>query len=187
MSAGALAVASIGSTLIGGLIQGKGQQQQYEAQSQMYNYQSRVAQINSQIDKQNADYAIVRGEQQASIEGMKGAQTLGQIKVAQAASGIDVNTGSAADVQESQKKITKMDMDTIRANASKTAYDYNVQSVQDINQAGLYGMASQNASAAGNIAMMSSIVSTAGSVSSKWLAASQSGALPTPAGLLTNG
>lgn len=174
----ALAAFSIGSSLIGGIVQGKAAEQGYQAQSQMYNYQSQVAKINSDIDKQNADYAIIRGEQSAMIRGAQGAQTLAQIKVAQAASGIDVNSGSAADVQASEKKVTAIDMNQIRANAAKTAYDYNVQSVQDLNQSGLYTMASNNASAAGSLAMEASLISTAGNVSSKWLAATQSGALP---------
>jgi len=166
---------SMGSTLIGGIMQGEGKKQSYEAQSRVYNYQSQVAKINSDIDKQNADYAINKGEQQAVIAGMKGAQEFGHIRAGQAASGFDVNTGSNADVQAGQRKITAMDMDTIRANASKVAYDYNVKSVEDINQAGLYTMASSNASQAGDLALMSSLVSTAGSVSDKWLSGRQSG------------
>jgi len=175
--AGPAVIGGIGlaSTLIGGIMQGKGKQQSYEAQSQVYNYQSQVAKINSDIDKQNADYALNKGEQQATIAGMKGAQELGHIKAGQAASGFDVNKGSNVDVQVSQRKVTQMDMDQIRANASKVAYDYNVKSVEDINQAGLYTMASSNASQAGNLALTSSLVSTAGSVADKWLSSQQSG------------
>lgn len=178
MTTAALAETSIGSSLVGGILQGKSQQQQFQAQSEQYAYQSQVAVINSNIDKQNADYALNQGEQQAVIAGMKGAQTLGAIKTNQAASGFDVNTGSNKDVQGSQKTITAMNLEQIRANASKQAYDYNVQSTQDINQAGLYSMASANAASAGTMAMEASLVSTAGSVSSKWLQATQSGALP---------
>lgn len=175
MGVEALAGIGIGSSLIGGLMQGAGKKQEAEAQASMYNYQSAVAKINSQIDKQNADYAINQGEQQAVIEGMKGAQQLGVIKTTQAASGFDVNTGTNADVQASQKQITAMNLNQIRSNAAKTAYDYNVKSTMDINQAGLDTMAATNASQAGDIAMASSLVSTAGSVSSKWIQASQAG------------
>jgi len=170
-----VSMVAMGSTIVGGIMQGEGKKQQAEAQAATYNYQAQVAKINSDIDKQNADYAINKGEQQATIEGMKGAQQLAQIKVGQAASGFDVNTGSNADVQAGQRKVTQMDMDMIRANASKVAYDYNVKSVEDINQAGLYTMASSNASQAGDLALMSSLVSTAGSVSDKWLSGRQSG------------
>lgn len=170
-----LAVASVGSTLVGGLLSAFGKEQQGKAQQEMYNYQAQVAQINSSIDKQNAEYAINKGEILAQNEGLKQGQVMGQIKVNQAASGFDVNTGSNAEVQASQRLVTGMDLNQIRANANKTAYDYNVKSVEDINQAGLDVMAGENAAQAGDIAAAASLVSTAGSVSSKWLQGSQSG------------
>ena len=173
-----LGAVSIGSSLIGGIMGGVGKKQEAEAQSQMYAYQAKVAQINADLDKQNADFAINKGEQQAVIAGLSGAQELAKIKVGQAASGFDINTGSAAEVQASQRQITGMNMDQIRANASKVAYDYNVKSVEDLNQAGLDTFASINASQAGDIAMAASLVSTAGSVSSKWLSGQQSGIFP---------
>jgi hypothetical protein len=172
---GVLGAVSIGSSLIGGIMQGEAKKQAADAQAKVYNYQAQVAQINSQIDKQNADFASVRGEQQAAIAGIKGAQQAAAIKVGFAASGVDVGSGSAADVAASQKKVTAMDINQIRANAAKTAYDYNVQSVEDLNQAGLDRMAASDASRAGDIAMAASLVSTAGSVSDKWLSASKSG------------
>jgi hypothetical protein len=170
-----IAMIGMGSTLAGGLISGIGKKQESQAQAAMYNYQAQVAQINSSIDKQNADYAINQGEQQAQIEGLKAGQQAGQIKVGQAASGFDVNTGSNKDVQISQRLVTGIDLGQIRSNASKTAYDYNVKSVMDINQAGLDTMAATNASQAGDISLAASLVSTAGSVSDKWLQANKSG------------
>jgi hypothetical protein len=174
-SPGAIGGFSIGSTLVGGILSGIGKKDSYDAQALMYNYQAQVAKINSDIDKQNADYAINKGEMQAQTEGLKAAQQMGQIKVGQAASGFDVNTGSNLAVQQGQRLVAGIDLATIRSNASKVAYDYNVKSVEDINQAGLDTMAASNASQAGDLALASSLVSTAGSVSSKWLQASQSG------------
>ena len=169
MTAPIVGAVGLGSSLVGGILGAFGQKQSAEAQSRMYAYQAQVAQINSQIDKQNADYARMVGDRQALNFGLKEAQQEGQIKVGQAASGLDVNSGSPADVQRSQRQVGQMDLATIRDNAAKTAYDYNVKSTQDINQAGLYGMASTNARQAGNINVAASLLSTAGSVSSKWL------------------
>jgi hypothetical protein len=141
----------------------------------MYGYQAQVARINSQIALQNADYAREQGEQQAVIEGRKGAQQLGQIKAAQGASGLSANSGSNAQVQASQQATTSLDLTQIRANAAKTAYDFDVQSTEDINQAGLYSAAASNAATAGDISALGSIIGGAGSVSSKWLAGNQQG------------
>lgn len=169
MSAATVGTIGIGSSLVGGLLGAFGANQSAKAQSQMYAYQAQVAKINSQIDKQNADYALAVGESQATQYGLKSAQQQAQIRAAQGASGVAVNSGSAADVQRSQRQISQMDLATIRQNAAKTAYDYNVKSVQDINQAGLYGLASTDAKRAGTLNVMSSLIGTAGSVSSKWL------------------
>lgn len=159
----------LGSSLVGGLLSASGAKQSAQAQAQMLAYQSQVAQINSQIDKQNADYERAVGEQQALNFGLKEGQQESRIRTVQAASGINVNSGSAVDVQRSQRTLGQMDLATIRQNAAKTAYDYDVKSTQDMNQAGLYTAASANAQRAGGISAFASLVSTAGNVSSKWL------------------
>ena len=165
----------LGSTAAGSALSAFGAYDTGTANSRMYGYQAQVAQINSKIALQNADYARMQGEQQAVIAGRRGAQQLGGIRAAEGASGLDVNSGSAKDVQTSQKGTTALDLTQIRSNAAKVAYDYDVQSTQDISQAGLYDMASSNAKTAGEIGALSSIVGGAGSVSSKWLQGQQEG------------
>src|SRR6185437_14060244 len=126
MGTAALAATSIGSSLIGGIMQGVGAKGQYDAQASMYGYQAQVSQINSQIDLQNADYAKQQGENQATVYVMKAGQEFGKIKATQGASGVAIGSGSSADVLTSQRKVTGMDLDQIRANAAKTAYDFDV-------------------------------------------------------------
>jgi len=135
----------------------------------MYGYQANVARINSHIALQNADFARMQGEQQAVIEGRKGAQIFGGIRTGEGASNLDVNKGSSSQVQASQRSTTALDLTQLRSNAAKTAYDFDVRSTEDINQAGLYDAASRNAKVAGDLGAISSIVGGAGSVSSKWL------------------
>lgn len=167
----ATAVGSVGlgASLAGGLLSAFGAEKSGQAQQQMYNYQSQVATLNAQIDKQNSEYASNQGEIQASQYGQKAAQQRGQIIVQQGASGIQVGTGSSADVVASQKKITDLDLTQIRSNAAKTAYDFQTKSAADTNQATLDTMAGVNAKTAGDIGAASSILGTVGSVSSKWL------------------
>ena len=165
----------LGSTAAGSALSAYGAYASGKSTSQMYGYQARVAQINSTIALQNADYARMQGEQQSVIAGRRGAQQLGAIRANQGASGVSVGSGSPAQVQTSQKSTTAMDLNQIRSNAAKTAYDFDVQSTEDINQAGLYDAASRNAKTAGDIGALSSIIGGAGSVSSKWLAGQQQG------------
>ena len=171
----ALGGIGLGASLAGGLVSAFGAAQQGTAQQQMYNYQSAVAQINSKIDLQNSDYAINQGEQQATQYGMKEAQQFGQIRAAQGASNIDVNSGSNAQVQSSEREVGAIDTTTIRSNAAKTAYDYDVKSTMDLNQSTLDTMAGINAKTAGNINATSSLLGAAGSVATKWQQGSTSG------------
>lgn len=164
-----------GASLAGGLLSAYGSEKSGAAQQQMYNYQAQVAQINSQIDLQNSEYASNQGEIQAQQYGMKASQQRGQIIADQGASGIAVGAGSSARVVQSQNLVTAMDLTQIRSNAAKVAYDYQVKSTMDTNQATLDVMAGENAKTAGDINAAASILGTVGSVSSKWLSGSQSG------------
>lgn len=173
--ASGIGAVGIGTSLAGGLLSAFGANQAGQRQQDMFNYQAQVARINSQIDKQNAEYARNKGEIEATQYGMKARQQAGAIRAAQGASNIDVNSGSAVDVQNSQRKVSQMDLTQIRSNAAKVAYDYDVKSTMDLNQATLDTMAGENAAKAGQINAMSSILGTVGSVSSKWMQGQQAG------------
>jgi hypothetical protein len=157
--------ASAGGSLLGFL----GAKQEGAAQSQMYQYQGGIAQLNKKIALQNADYAREVGEQESVRYGMKARFAEGKTKAAQGASGIDLGSGSSVDVRTSQHDIAQMDLATIRNNAARKAYGYEVEGVQDEAQSNLYGMAASNAEKAGNIKAMGSLISGVSSVSSKWL------------------
>jgi hypothetical protein len=175
MSAGAIGTVGMGATIGGGILSAIGAEQGGQRQQQMYNYQAQVAKINSQIDLQNRDYAVNQGEIQTAKYGMQEAQTMGHIITNQAASGVDVRSGSAAAVQGSQRTIAGIDTGQIRANAAKVAYDYTVRSTMDINQSTLDVISGENAKLAGDIGAASSILGTVGSVSSKWLSGKSAG------------
>lgn len=145
------------------------------AKAEAYKYQSSMAWYNAAIAKQNEKYAFDVGEQQAEKAGIAGAAQAGQIKAAQAASGLDVNSGSAKRVQESQHLVSQMDLQTIREKAAKTAYDFSVQATNYENQAKGYSKAAANARTEGVLGAVSSFVGTAGSVASKWLQGNQLG------------
>jgi hypothetical protein len=141
----------------------------------MYGYQAGVAELNSQIAQQNANYASQEGELQAAKYGIGARQQAGHIVAAQASSGLDVGSGSAKQVQESQHTVSTLDQNTIRMNAAKTAYNYETQAVQYGAQAKMDLLAKQNVEAATPLNVASSLVGGAGSVASKWLQGSQMG------------
>ena len=145
------------------------------AKADAYKYQSSMAWQNAAIAKQNQKYALDIGEQQAEKAGIAGAAQAGQIKAAQGASGVDVNSGSAKQVQDSQHLVSQMDLNTIREKAAKTAYDFSVQATNYENQARGYDKAASNAKTEGILGAVSSFIGTVGSVSSKWLQGQQLG------------
>lgn len=145
------------------------------AKAESYKYQSSMAMYNAAIAKQNQKYALDIGEQQAEKAGIAGAAQAGQIKAAQGASGVDVNFGSAKEVQTSQHLVSQMDLNTIRERAAKTAYDFSVQAVNYENQAKGYNKAASNARTEGILGAVSSFIGAAGSVSSKWMQGNQLG------------
>ncbi len=111
-------------------------------------YQGQVGRNNAIIATQNADYARAAGSEQAAISSMKGAAKGAAIKTSQAANGIDVNTGSAVDVQASQRMTDQLDAETVLNNAELQAYGYTTQATnfqaqaQQDETAGFYGAAS---------------------------------------------
>lgn len=171
----AMGVIGMGTSLAGGILGAQGAKESAQATQNSYNYQAGVAQINSKIDLQNADYATNVGGIQAQQFGLKEAQQEGQIKVVQAASGVDINSGTAKAVQASQTAIGTLDTAQIRANAAKTAYDYDVKSTMDLNQSTLDVMAGQNAIIAGNIQAETSILGGVSGVATKWQQGNQAG------------
>jgi hypothetical protein len=127
-----------------------------------------VAKINADINRQNAAWSRDKGETEALQYGMKAGQQRGAITAAQAASGLDVNTGSAVKVRESQQKITNMDNEQIRSNAAKIAYDYETKAYADENQATLDIMSGKQAKEASKFKVLESVIGTVSGVSSKW-------------------
>ena len=99
------------------------------------NYKGQVARYNAIIADQNADYAIQAVTQQSAAASMKGAARGAAIKTSQAASGIDVNTGSAVDVQASDRMVAQLDAETVLNDAELQAYGYRTQKTNFIAQA----------------------------------------------------
>jgi hypothetical protein len=127
MSFAAIPFAAAGLGTAGGLVKAYGDIEGGLATKNASNYAAQVAANNAAIATQNADYTEKSGRVQAEAVSLKGAAQAGKIKAGQAASGVDVNTGSAADVQESQREVSKVDTETSLSNAELQAYGYRTQ------------------------------------------------------------
>lgn len=100
-------------------------------------YQAQVADNNATIAKQNANYAASAAAAQTERAGLKARAQFGAVRSGIAASGIDVNSGSAADTQVSQREIGNLDTQTVANNAALKVYGYQTQATNFTAQSGL--------------------------------------------------
>ena len=156
-----------------GVIGGMGAQSQGEAQSNMYKYQAGVARVNATVAKQDANYTREAGEVEATNAGMRTRAEVGATRAGMAAGNVDINTGSGARVVSSETAIGQENQATIRANAAKRAYGFDVKAAGDTASAGALDIAATTSREAGDISAISSIIGGAGNVASKWLQAGQ--------------
>jgi undecaprenyl pyrophosphate synthase len=124
-------------------------------------YEGQVARNNATIAAQNADYSRQAGQQQATITSMKGAAKGADIKTGLAAHGVDVNTGSALDVEAGQRETNELDTETVLNNADLQAYGYTTQAVNDKAQA-------QQDEVGGILGAAGTLVGSASSLGLKW-------------------
>lgn len=139
-----LAGAGIVSSVLGGFMGAAGTKQAGAASSAASYYQAAVAANNAKLAEQRADRALAAGRIETQAVGLKAAANLGAIKAEQAASGIDVNTGSAVDVQASARMLGKQAAEQTMINAQERAWGYRVQAQSEKAQAELDMMTGKN-------------------------------------------
>lgn len=128
--AGLATVGSMGLSALGSIAQGK-------AASASAKFNSQIEANNAEIAKQNAAFASQEGAANTAAEQQKTRATVGAIKAAQAANGVDVNTGSAVDVRSSASALGELNAINIRSNAARQAYGYQTQSTSAQSQSAL--------------------------------------------------
>jgi hypothetical protein len=107
------------------------------AQKQQSKYQAQVAQNNAAIANMNATYAERAGAAKEQSEAYKIRGLLGQQTAGQAASGLDVNSGSAVDVRRGTAGLGNLSFANIRDNTAREAAGYRGQATNFANDAAL--------------------------------------------------
>jgi hypothetical protein len=138
MCIGTLGAIGAIATAGGGLFQGI-------ANSQAANYRATVARNNATIANQNATRAIAAGQQQAANQSRQNAAAFGALKTGLAAKNIDTNSGSAVDLEASQRAKGQLDDSNTLYNAQVTAYGYRTNAVSDEAEAQLDQTTATNA------------------------------------------
>lgn len=163
-----LAPLALVAGLAGAGISAAGQVEQGQATATAANYNAQVAANNATIANQNATYATAAGQTQAAAKSLQGAAVGGRIKAAQAASGVDVNTGSAVNVQASQRETSKLDTETVLNNAELQAYGYRANATNFQATSGLETEEAEQAPIGADIGAAGGLLGSASSLGLKW-------------------
>ena len=168
ISTATLAYVAIGASAVGAGVSAYGSIEASQAQAASARYNAEIAQQNAGIADRNATMVGQAGEQQAAVVQQKTRSEVGAIEASQAASNVDVNTGSAVDVRSSAAALGELNALTVRSNAAKEAYGYQTQAVGYENEAKLNYAQGEADVTAGEIGAAGSLIGGIGSSASSW-------------------
>lgn len=120
---------------------------QAHAASQAGDFEATQLRQNATTADQQAADAISRGQMEEGKVKLDTTQRIGSTKAALASQGVDVGSGSALDVQASEASLGALDQLTIRNNAAREAWGYNVQGTDLRNQATMAQLGGNRAAA----------------------------------------
>lgn len=169
------AVGSLAASAGSGILGAFGASTKSDADQAMYAYKAQVARNNAAIARRNAQFAVEAGGVGAQTNDLKTKNLIGSQTVAQASSGLDVNTGSAVDLRQSARDLGHLDTMTILANATKKALGFKDQAANFESDAQLAMMGKDAAATAGDFGVASSLLGGATSFADKWSSYSQKG------------
>lgn len=104
-------------------------------------FQEALSQQNARLAQLGSQAAIQSGDAKATAVGLRAAAITGQERSSYGAQGVDVNSGSAADVQNDTAKMSALDEMTIRNNARMQAMGMQVEALNDTTQGRLASIA----------------------------------------------
>lgn len=151
----------IASTLLsaGGAIQ------QGNAQAAASRHQAQVAEMNATLADRQARDALERGKLAEQEKRRETARLLGAQQAAFAANGVDLTMGSPLDTIAGSAALGEIDALTIRSNAAREAYDFDVQGM---NQRANANLARAQASSAKTGSLLSAGSTILGGAANTW-------------------
>ena len=148
--------------------------------AQQFAFRSDIASTNAKIMRGNAQTVRNAGVTESSNVKLKTGTQVAAQRAAYAGSGIDVNSGSAADVQAATKSLGEYDANMTQYNAARAAYGLDIEAANQKAQSKMDRMASYDALAEGVGRAGSTFISGANSLVDKWYSYKRSGASNRP-------
>ena len=160
-------LAGAGSSMVGSYYSAKNQ-------ASTLNFQANIAGINARIAESAAQSELQKGQRQIGALTLQAGQLKARQRATLAANGVDLGYGSAAEIQASTDLMKEIDMDTVHANAVRSAWGYRTQKANYQTQAIMARAAAKGISPVESA--VSSLLGSAGSVSNSWYGLKKAGA-----------
>lgn len=134
---------------------------QYSGQRKQARFQEKMGKQNMLIKKRMAEDAIERGNREEARHRLRVRQMASEQTAKMSALGLDVSSGSAANVLSDTATMGELDALTIRENARREAWGHTVGGQQAMMQGELDAMGSRNRATG-------TLLTTAGTVAGQW-------------------
>lgn len=121
-----IALAALGTQAVGGAANAYTQSRAISAQG---GYQKQLLETNARIAEINAADALRRGERLATEQKRAGRRLVGEQRVALAAQGVEIDSGSALQLQEETAGLAAQEALTTRNNAWREAWGYKTEAL----------------------------------------------------------
>lgn len=105
------------------------QQANLRGQAAVSDANARIYDVNARMAEVSAQSAMSQGNQQIAGLTLKAGQLKGTQRANLAANGVDLGVGSAAEIQASTDIMKDIDVNTLKANAVRTAWGYRTQAI----------------------------------------------------------
>lgn len=136
-------------------------QQDAQAASLRGRFENDVAERNAQLAERQGRDAINRGATAEDRQRLETRQEIGSSRAQLAAQGVDVSSGSGAAVTASESLIGDLDALTIRNDAARQAWGYDVEASNSRTQGKLALLAGENEAATQRAASVSTLLTGA--------------------------
>ena len=164
----ALPFISIGLSVLGAVTTAIGAGQQAKAEQSAANHQAQVARNNAIIAERAAKDALAKGAIEERRQRIRTAQEIGSQRARAAARGVEVDTGSARELNIDTAGLGELDALTVRSNALRESLGFETRAGDFTSEAELALATGRNARQAGKVSAVGSLITGATTVATKW-------------------
>lgn len=150
----------------GSITQAAGQLYSGISQGDMYHYQAEIAAQNAKIAGGRQNYAAAATSTNTEIASLQAAQKLSGVRAGIAANNLDVNSGSAAAVQQGEREIGDINTAGVEARGAQQVYGYGIERTSAEAQENLDQSAASQAVIGGALNATGSLLSASPNISS---------------------